>query len=233
MTESWHRRACRVLLRRAVRGRAERGGEWGEAMLAEYEEMTGWAAVRWAVSGARLALRQRHRSGGRLRRSRRILGSRRGRVGLAVLAGVVLSLTTSQAVALAYVPSPGMAPTLRIGDRLLVDEVSFRVTGLAHGDVILYTWQGERFSKRVIGLPGDRIHCDGGAVYRNGVRVAEPYLAPGTVTSCEPVTVPDDTLYVLGDAREMSADSRQYGVVPAGDVTGRMLTSFRLPFSAS
>jgi signal peptidase I len=62
-----------------------------------------------------------------------------------------------------------------------------------------------------------------GRVVRNGEVLDEPYLARDTVTDCEPVTVGDGQLYVLGDNRTVSADSRQFGPVPITVVTGRAL----------
>jgi signal peptidase I len=75
----------------------------------------------------------------------------------------------------------------------------------------------------VIGLPPDRVSCVDGHVVRNGRFVDEPYLARDTVTDCTPVTVGEGQLYVLGDARGVSADSRQLGPVPIAAVIGRAL----------
>ncbi|HEU5108832.1 MAG TPA: signal peptidase I, partial [Micromonosporaceae bacterium] len=87
-----------------------------------------------------------------------------------------------------------------------------------------------RYLKRIIGLPGDRITCAGGAVFRNGERLVEGYLAPDTVTECAPVTVPDGAVYALGDNRFFSKDSRHQGTIDGDRVTGRLITTFRLPF---
>jgi signal peptidase I len=78
------------------------------------------------------------------------------------------------------------------------------------------------FIKRVIGLPGDTITCRGGDLYRNGQLVNEPYLDPGTETeSCTRTTVGPGQLFVMGDNRGNSQDSRVFGPINRSDVVGR------------
>jgi signal peptidase I len=78
------------------------------------------------------------------------------------------------------------------------------------------------FIKRVIGLPGDTINCRDGVLYRNGKPVTEPYLDPGTKTeSCTRTTVPQGELFVMGDNRDNSQDSRVFGPIQESDVVGR------------
>lgn len=78
------------------------------------------------------------------------------------------------------------------------------------------------FIKRVVGLPGDTINCRNGGLYRNGEPVPEPYLNPGTETqSCTRTTVGPGELYVMGDNRSNSQDSRVFGPIKRSDVVGR------------
>ncbi len=218
------RRAARTVLTWGVRGRRQAGSIWGEAVLGEFEAIAGtWAAIRWTASGLRLALRER---------LRRVTGTRTGRLGLAVVAAMgVLLVLQWVAVSVAYIPSGSMGPTLRIGDRVLIDKVGYRWTGLHRGDLVEFSLPvgsdatpADRFIKRVIGLPGDTISCRGGTVYRDGVALAESYVRTGTRTDCATTTVPPGTVYVLGDDREVSLDSRFFGPVPGTGVIGRVVT---------
>jgi signal peptidase I len=78
------------------------------------------------------------------------------------------------------------------------------------------------FIKRVIGLPGDTITCTKGRLIRNGVQVDEPYLDPGITTDgCQTTKVGSGELFVMGDNRTNSQDSRSFGVIRRSDVVGR------------
>jgi signal peptidase I len=78
------------------------------------------------------------------------------------------------------------------------------------------------FIKRVVGVPGDKINCRGGKLVRNGQPVEEPYLDQATTTDgCKQVTVRAGQLFVMGDNRSNSQDSRTFGVIQRSDVVGR------------
>jgi signal peptidase I len=78
------------------------------------------------------------------------------------------------------------------------------------------------FIKRVVGVPGDEIDCSDGRLVRNGKPVDEPYLDPGVTTEgCKTTTVQPGQLYVMGDNRSNSQDSRSFGVIDRSDVVGR------------
>ncbi len=222
------REAARALLTRAVRGRRERGGPWGEAVLGEFDQTRGrWEAVRWAAGGVRAVLRERRKVSlaRELPRNERLARRVAVFAALTVLVAVVARLWLVQLV---FVPSGGMEPTFQVGDRIAIDKVSYRFTGLEHGDIVMYRADVERewdFLKRVVGLPGDTIACRDGRVLRNGVALVEPYLPPGSAgeTDCAATTVPAGHVYVLGDHREVSVDSRESGPVPVAAVNGRAL----------
>lgn len=135
-----------------------------------------------------------------------------------------------------FIPSESMEDTLLVGDRVLVNELVPEVVGLHRGDVVVFRdpggWlgagQGDDLIKRVIGLPGDRVSCCGadGRLSVNGQPVDEPYVvAPAGTDRVSlqdfDVTVPDGQLWVMGDNRYESADSRAHGTVPESDVVGR------------
>jgi signal peptidase I len=136
-----------------------------------------------------------------------------------------------------YIPSISMSPTLERGDRILVCRICTRLGDVARGDIIVFSnphpgpptdrgvvgaavhWLAEGigvaqpenkdYIKRVIGLPGDVVELHEGTLYLNGTAMDEPYLNPEVDTSpFGPVTVPDGMLFVLGDNRLHSGDSR-------------------------
>jgi len=124
------------------------------------------------------------------------------------------------------ISSISMASTIQPGEIVLVDRVN---TGLQHGEVIVFyppgNTSGVPFIKRVIGLPGDHISITQCNVSVNGVQLSEPYVAPETCTLTSvadyELTVPAGTVFVLGDDRWYSWDSRDYGPVPFGRIVGR------------
>lgn len=82
----------------------------------------------------------------------------------------------------------------------------------------------EEFIKRVVALPGETVEGRGGAVHVNGQRLREPYLAPDAVTGDFPaVEVPPDHLWVMGDNRQNSSDSRVFGPIERSSVVGRTI----------
>jgi signal peptidase I len=224
------RRAARAILVAAVRGRRERGGPWGEAVLAELDRTTGrWEALRWAAGGLRAVWHERR---ARVRGLPRAVRIQRMVAATAVL-GLLASLVINQfALTGRYMASTAMAPTVPVGGRYLLDKVGFRVTGFARGDIIEFPIPDapdNDTTKRVVGLPGDTIECRDGRVYRDGTALDERYLTGDpqifrTVDCGGPVTVPAGELYVLGDRRTDSRDSRHWGPIPQRSVYGRLLT---------
>lgn len=96
------------------------------------------------------------------------------------------------------------------------------------GDIVVFeppTVSNKPFIKRVIGLPGETVTIENGFVYIDGVKLQEPYI-DGAITECnrsrcEPVTVPEDSVYVLGDNRRNSSDSRIFGPVSVENIVGK------------
>lgn len=142
-------------------------------------------------------------------------------LGLAVM---VLVLRT-YVVGSYYIPSVSMEPDFEIGDRLLANKLD---RSPERGEVVVFS-RVESFGtdvpddivKRVIAVEGDVVAARNNRVLVNGQPIDEPYLAPGTITNdFDPVTVPADELFVMGDNRERSDDSRFNGTIPAEAVVG-------------
>lgn len=153
---------------------------------------------------------------------------------VAVIVGAVLValLVRNFVVQSFQIPSGSMHPTLLEGDRVLVNRLSYRLHDINRGDVIVFARpdsapaspdEPDDLIKRVIALPGETIEAREGKVYIDGRQLDEPYLDPGTLTTGldEPVTVPDGELFVMGDNRGNSADSRFIGAIPEDSVIGR------------
>jgi signal peptidase I len=149
------------------------------------------------------------------------------------------------------IPSESMEPTLAVGERVLVDRVSPRFSEPERGDVVVFKPpQGSEedvcgstdidpdqacdkptkarsdtnFIKRVVGIPGDRLHVIKGRVYINGKLQDEPYITPSE--NCDicnlpkPIRVPPGHFFMMGDNRGNSDDSRKWGPVPEKWVIG-------------
>jgi signal peptidase I len=119
-----------------------------------------------------------------------------------------------------------MLPTLRSGDQVLVDKRAYR-DGLPHrGDLVVFRAprSGEVTLKRAIGLPGDTVGIEDGVLVVNGRRKVEPYADPDAIDSVYfgPVRVRPGTVFLLGDNRLDSRDSRDFGAVTRDELIGRV-----------
>lgn len=103
-------------------------------------------------------------------------------------------------------------------------EPSFVFRAPRRGDVVVFRpprSDDPDYVKRVIGVPGDVVSMHAGQVYINGERLEEPYLTNRDRYTMEPVVVPPESVFVLGDNRPVSADSRGFGTVPWENIVGR------------
>lgn len=120
-----------------------------------------------------------------------------------------------------------MAPTYRDGDLLVVDGLSVGVPGPERHDVVIITnpHTGQLLVKRVAAVAGDQVGIADGVLVVNGKPVPERYVDQNLMDSVYfgPVTVPRGAVFVLGDNRSSSIDSRDFGPVPVADVRGRVL----------
>ncbi|HVL04920.1 MAG TPA: signal peptidase I [Acidimicrobiales bacterium] len=127
-----------------------------------------------------------------------------------------------------YIPSLSMAPTLQVNDRVLVNKLSYDLHDVNRGDLVVFESppnegsQTKDLIKRVIGLPGETVESRDGHILINGQVLEEPYLGPDVITGpLEKVTVPPEHLWVMGDNRPNSRDSRFFGAIPESLVIGR------------
>lgn len=148
------------------------------------------------------------------------------------LAVVVSLLFRSYVVEARWIPSESMQPTFEVGDKLFVDKLSYRFTGFQRGDIVVFdappatNLGDEALIKRVIGLPGDTIKIESGIVYVNGKALDEPYELEKPAQPFAETKVPDNSLFVMGDNRNNSFDSRYWGVVPLDKVIGKAMMTY-------
>jgi signal peptidase I len=127
------------------------------------------------------------------------------------------------------VPYTWMAPTLVPGDIVLVDIKTYRAKPPAHGDIVVFAYPYDRtrtYLGRVIGVAGDTVAIEDGIVFVNDRPLAEPYRqetprAPYSL-AMTPVTIAAGGLFVLGDNRDHSKDSRIWSALPRRDVVGKV-----------
>ena len=121
-----------------------------------------------------------------------------------------------------------MEPGIHSGEFVLINTLAYRLSRFRRGDIVAFAHDSptpQTYLKRVIGLPGDRVSIDRGTVQIDGKPLAEPYVRFRDNRSSPSITIPADALYVLGDNRLNSDDSRNWGTLPVHDVIGKALVS--------
>jgi signal peptidase I len=133
-----------------------------------------------------------------------------------------------------WIPSASMVPTLKYGDRVLVNKFIYRFTEPQRGDIIVFKsveGDDQDLIKRVVGVPGDEIAVRGGKLFVNGVPQKEPYVNKKYPDRSfyAPTTVPKDHVFAMGDNRANSQDSRIFGPVPEKNIEGEAFLRFWPP----
>jgi signal peptidase I len=150
----------------------------------------------------------------------------------AVVIALLINLLLAQAT---RVYGQSMEPNLHTDQRLVVEKISYNqwwhFRGPQRGDVVVFRINpdSDLLIKRVIGLPGDRVEIRGGRVYINGELLNEPYLTQPTYGDYGPIDVPPLHIFVLGDNRGFSNDSRAFGPLPLDSIIGRAWFSYWPP----
>jgi signal peptidase I len=167
---------------------------------------------------------------------------------LVIIALTLAFLLRTFVIQVFFIPSGSMEPTLQVNDRMVVEKVTYRFRDIGHGDIVVFEGEDNGFTpqtsglqrvvrgvgqfvgvvptdardfvKRVIGLPGDEVVIEDGIVTVNGVELSEPYADLDTYDGTH--RVPDGSLFVMGDNRRNSSDSRySLGFIEIDDVVGR------------
>jgi signal peptidase I len=152
---------------------------------------------------------------------------------------VVAILLRTFVVQTFVIPSQSMEPTLQVGDRILVNKLSYHLHGVGRGDIVVFSKPplencGEPVTdlvKRVIGLPGETISLAHGEVYINGKFLPEPWLPKGVKTYpvagepyglTHPYKIPSGQYFMMGDNRPESCDSRYWGPITRSLIIGKV-----------
>lgn len=147
---------------------------------------------------------------------------------------IIIALLIVQFVAQAkIVYGSSMSPNIQTGQRVIIEKVSYHFEKPERGDIIIVHIEGSEWPliKRVVALPGETIEIIEGAVYINDTLLDEPYLFGKTDSWSIPKTIiGEDQLFIMGDNRQDSKDSRDFGPVQLDQIEGRAwLTVWPLP----
>jgi len=175
------------------------------------------------------------------RRASFVQACRRG-AALAVQAVLLIGLLLLFFLRVPQVDGHSMAPQIDAGEHVVIDTLAYdlridwpgrdgrplvdwRLRSIGRGDIVAFVHGAgddrRIYLKRVIGLPGDLVAMDRGVVWVNGTLLPEPYAPQQDTTDMSSLRVPQDAVFVLGDNRGDSDDSRSFGPVSAGAVVGR------------
>ena len=162
---------------------------------------------------------------------------------IALVLAVMVKTVAFQAF---FIPSESMVDTLQINDRVLVNKISYRIGDPQRGDVVVFDRTPDTeeslfgallrnlaesvgmrtpeadLIKRVIGLPGETVEISDNTVLIDGVPIAEPYLREvARTSSMDPLLIPEDEYFVMGDNRARSLDSRSFGTISRDEIVGK------------
>lgn len=144
-----------------------------------------------------------------------------------ISAAVYAALIVTFGFQVARVEGQSMAPTLQDHDRLIINKFAYQIGSPQRGDIVMLYYPldpSKSFVKRIIAAEGDTVRIVDGRVYVNDVRLHEPYVLPAYRSHDDwgPQVIPEGYYFVMGDHRDDSSDSRQWGMVPKRYVVGRV-----------
>jgi signal peptidase I len=153
---------------------------------------------------------------------------------LLVAFALVFGLVRPFIVEAFYIPSESMMPTLEVGDRVFVNKFIYRIAEPERDDIVVFeSIEGSEqdLIKRVVAVPGDTVAVQNGVLFVNGQLQEEPYVNDAFPDGSffGPTTVPEDSVFVMGDNRGNSRDSRFFGPVSISNVEGEAFLTFWPP----
>jgi signal peptidase I len=154
---------------------------------------------------------------------------------IVVLAAVVLATLIRVFIFEPFiVPSPSMDPTLKVGDKVIINKIAYKIGSIERGDIVAFhsPLEEKDLVKRAVAVEGDEITLTSeGEIYINGERITESYIPADQAVSYinQTVTLGEDEVFVMGDNRNNSFDSRYFGAIPEEDVFGEFLVIYWPP----
>lgn len=145
-----------------------------------------------------------------------------------ILLVIVIALLISFLIKPIIVKGSSMYPTLEENDYLIISKQAYKIGEPERGDIVVFPHEEDYgddplYIKRVIALPGDHLEIEDGKVYINGNLQQEDYINGNFTVGDIDYVIPEDEIYVMGDNRGNSSDSRAFGTVDIEDVTGEVL----------
>jgi signal peptidase I len=150
-----------------------------------------------------------------------------------LILAAVLFLIINTLTARIRVDGSSMIPSLVHNNYVIVNRLAYKFGEIERGDVVVFKFphnKEEDYIKRVIALPGEKIEISNGSVQINGQALEEPYLRAPILADYSAVTVPQEMVYVMGDNRNDSSDSRRWGSLSIEDIIGKAVFVY-WPFS--
>ena len=149
-------------------------------------------------------------------------------VGILAAALLVAFVVKTFLIQAFFIPSPSMVPTLEVHDRVLVNKLSYKLHEVNRGDVVVFerppndTGAIKDLIKRVVAVEGDTVESRGDTLYVNDQPVREPYVRTSSIgTAVTKRTIPPNQVFVMGDNRANSSDSRVFGPIDEDRIVGR------------
>ena len=132
------------------------------------------------------------------------------------------------------VPTPSMEPTLKVGDKVIINKMAYKFTSFKRGDIIAFhsPLEDRDLVKRAIAIEGDEIILTSeGEIFINGEKITEDYLPADQTISYinQTVVIGEDEIFVMGDNRNNSFDSRFFGTIPEDEIFGEFMVIYWPP----
>lgn len=143
-----------------------------------------------------------------------------------LLVGIVIAIVLKVYIVQGYnISGDSMLPTFQSGDFVFAEKISYKTSGLKYGQIVIVepkNTEHKRIIKRVVGLEGDKIKIENGVLYRNDKKVSEKYIEEEMYSDFEEIKVPKGEIFVLGDNRNNSSDSRYFGTFKKEQLRGKV-----------